>query len=456
MTNTASRFGDKKLLVILQKLPTTTRYWVGFSGGADSTALLLALHQCRKHLATSVQAIHFHHGLNCEADSWMDHCREFCRTRSIPFSSHILNLQRSARASTEEDARNARYQAVVELLGRDEVYLTAHHADDQAETLFLNLMRGSGVEGLAGIPELRKLGAGWVARPLLNWRRSELEGYLRENSVLWLEDPSNLDQSFDRNYLRNYLFPLLEPRWPGLVNRLTRTARNARSTSEALADFIKINFAELIGDEHKMPLTALLRLELPLQALVLRQWLRLREIQALPESRMLEFLKQLSDARQGSRAEVRWKQWQLKLYQQFIWLQHQSIPENCISRNWLSGMKLELGAWHGHLQLHGERIDIPPGWRIGSRKAGARIRLRAKGPRHKLKELYRQSGMPPWMRAAIPVLYWDDEAVAVGDWFIAGKLKNWLRAHHLNYRWHPTDPLLSKLRSACHDFTVDP
>ena len=453
MKKTTVRFGSKALSEALKKLPTPRKYWVGFSGGADSTALLLALHNVQGLIP--FQAIHFHHGLNEEADAWLDHCEDFCATREIPFTSQSLNLPEICNSNIEESARDCRYQAISELLGSDEMYLTAHHADDVAETLFINLMRGSGLEGLASIPELRQLAAGWVARPLLDRRRTELEDYLSRNRVKWLEDPSNKDQSYDRNYLRNQLFPTLKHRWPGLITRLNRSARIARSTSEVLADFITRQFSELLDDPHRMPLDSLRELESPMQALVLRQWLRMRGVTALPESRMLEFLDQLRKADSNSRAEVRWKQWQLKLYKPYIWLQDTSIPDRCGRHPWTAGMKMELDQRHGYLELQGEIKSIPKGWQIDSRQEGNRIQLTAGGSRSKLKELFRQSGIPPWLRPAIPVLYWQGEAVAVGDWIIADKMNNWLSTHKLEYRWYPADPLLSELQSACHHLPVD-
>jgi tRNA(Ile)-lysidine synthase len=449
-------FGSGSLLSLIQQLPQTPRYWIGFSGGADSTALLLAMHRCRDRLHAPIHAVHFHHGLNPGADSWLDHCRHFCQKRDIPFSSRTLNISPAGGTSTEEESRNRRYQAVSELLGNEETYLTAHHADDQAETLFLNLMRGSGVEGLAGIPELRNLGNGRVARPLLRWHRAQLEAYLLHHQVEWLNDPSNLDESFDRNYLRHNLFPMLEARWPGLVKRLTRSARMARQTSDALAVFINTHSGDLLGDKHRMPLGPLLQMDRPMQALVVRQWLRRQEIVGLPEVRIHEFLSQLAGSSENSQAEVRWGQWQLKLYRQFIWLQDVSNLTACTRQAWTEGMNLELGECAGNLQLHGNPLNLPSGWEVDSRRDGGKIRLRTQGKRQTLKELFRLSGIPPWMRASIPVLYWDGEAVAIGDWVLAGRMKSWLELNRLEYRWQPSDSLLVELRSACHDFAVDP
>jgi len=449
-------FGSGLLLPLIQQLPKTPRYWIGFSGGADSTALLLAMHRCRDNLDAPIHVVHFHHGLNPGADLWLDHCQHFCLERDIPFSSQTLDIRPAGGTSTEEESRNRRYQAVSELLRSEETYLTAHHADDQAETLFLNLMRGSGVEGLAGIPELRKLGSGRVARPLLRWRRAELEAYLLRHHVEWLDDPSNQDEAFDRNYLRHHLFPILDTRWPGLAKRLTRSARMARQTSDALAEFINLHSSDLLSDRHRMPLKPLMQLERPMQALVVRQWLRCQEVSTLPEVRIHEFLSQLAGCGENSQAEVRWEQWQLKLYRQFIWLQDVSKLTGCARQSWTVGMEHELGEYPGRLQLLGTPVEIPSGWEVDSRRDGEKIQWRAQGKRQALKELLRQSGFPPWMRASIPVLYWDGEAVAIGDWVIADRMKSWLELNCLEYRWQPCDSLLLELRSACHDFAVDP
>ena len=454
MANSDERFNSVRLLQSMARLPQTRMYWVGFSGGADSSALLHALHKSRDELQAPIHAVHFHHGLNPGADDWQHHCQKFCQERDIGFTSDKLEIKRTNRASIEEESRNRRYLAIGEMLRNGDIYLTAHHADDQAETVFLNLMRGSGVEGLAGIPQLRKLGKGWVARPLLYTRRSELENYLIRHGIDWLEDPSNKDPSFDRNFLRNFLFPQLETRWPGVVRRLTRSARTARISATALAELIEIHCEQLLHNRHRMPLRPFLQLEPPMRALVLRQWLRRQEIPALPEVRLNEFIKQIAGST-SSLAEVRWANWQLKLYGNLIWLQGQIIPALEFSTDWTVGSNMELDESLGFLQLVGPKITIPGGWQVASRRKGERIRLHDQGVRRKLKDLLRESAIPPWLRSSIPVLYWDGEAVAIGDWIIAHRLQHWLDTHDVEYHWEPGSPLLSELRSACHNLTVD-
>lgn len=442
-------FDSQDLLDSLGRLPTPRKYWVGFSGGADSTALLQAIHECQDRLTVPVQAVHFHHGLQSEADAWQEHCTRFCSERAIPLLSRKLEIEFSGRSSPEEESRNSRYRVVAEILGNAEMYLTAHHAEDQAETLFLNLMRGSGIEGLAGIPVLRNLEKGWVARPLLDRNRPELERFLERRGITWLNDPSNDDTSFDRNYLRQELFPILEQRWPGLSKRLFRTARNARITAGAMAMFIESQSGDLIRDRLKMPLPKLLELEPEMQTLILRQWLRRHEVPVLPEARLLEFLDQLEDSQLTSQAEVQWGGWMIKRYQLDLWMHRRDPFLDCPSKKWKDSMKLDIGPDSGTLRLTGEPKPIPRGWKVRARKAGDRIRLAPQGPSYKLKQFFRSAMIPPWLRSGVPVLEWDDEPAALGDWIIGHKLQNWLSENDLEYQWRPADPVLGRVRTDC-------
>lgn len=448
MNTTKPRLSSETVLAMLARLPTPRKYWIGFSGGADSTALLQALFEGRDRLAAPMHAVHFQHGLQDAAGSWQDHCRAFCDERDIPYQAIQLDIDTDS-GNLEEESRNSRYRAVARILGDDEMYLTAHHAEDQAETLFLNLMRGSGVEGLAGIPALRNLEHGWVARPLLEMRRQDLEEFLRERGIEWLNDPSNEDTAFDRNYLRQKLFPLLEKRWPGLVGRLSRTARNARITSNAMAMFIEAQSGDLINDRLKMPLHKLLELDTEMQTLILRQWLRRHEVPALPEVRLREFLAQLSGAQVTSHAEVKWADWMIKHYHHDLWLHRRKPFDTCPEIPWLEGMSLDLGPETGRLRLIGQPVEIPGGWKVRPRQGGDRIRQMPHGPSRKAKHFLRSASIPPWLRKGIPVLEWDGEAVAIGDWAVDHRLRFWLAENDLDYVWQPGDPVLARVRSDC-------
>jgi len=444
-----SVFDSGYLLDSLARLPAPEKYWIGFSGGADSTALLLAMWECRERLAAPIHAVHFHHGLQDAANEWLEHCESFCRERGIPFLSKRLEVVPVKRSSLEEEARNCRYRAVALILGDQEMYLTAHHAEDQAETLFLNLMRGSGIEGLAGIPVLRNLENGWVARPLLDRRRVDLEQFLEVRDVAWLTDASNADTAFDRNYLRHELFPLLEQRWPGLVRRLSRTARNARTSAAAMAMFIENQSGDLVRDQLKMPLQKLLELKPEMQTLIVRQWLRRHEVPVLPEARLREFLDQLAGSQLTHQAEVQWEDWMIKRYQRDLWLHRRKPFLACPEVQWHNGMELDLGPDSGCVRLVGDATALPGSWLVRARKEGDRFRLLPNGPSHKIKQFFQSAFVPPWLRSGIPVLEWDGEPVALGDWIIAPRLLNWLFENDLKYQWQPSDPVLARVRSDC-------
>lgn len=439
-------FGGDRLLAVLEHWPRPRTYWVGFSGGADSTALLQALHEVRERLGAGLRAIHFHHGLQAAADDWDAHCRAFCAARGIELRVERLELDPAASGSLEEAARDARYRAIESLLEPGDVYLTAHQAEDQAETLFLNLMRGSGVEGLAGIPPLRRLGLGWVGRPLLDVERAELLAGLEARGIGWLEDPSNRDLAFDRNYLRQSLLPLLERRWPGVSRRLARTARHARQAAQTVASWVEDRAGDLLRDEVTLPAGALLELERALQALVLREWLRRNEVPPLPESRLAEFLQQLASPRSGSQAEVRWSGWLVKRYRDTLWLHRADRDLACRDAEWQNGGPVALGPGAGRLELVDEGLRPPSGWSVGPRRPGDRIRTVAGAPSRKLKHWFQACGVPPWLRSGVPVLYWDGEAVALGDTPFAERLRDWLAANGAELTWRPSDPALERVR----------
>lgn len=439
-----------RLVDRLRQWPQPGRYWVGFSGGADSTALLQLLLEVRDHLPAPFEAVHLNHGLQDASARWQAHCESHCQARGIPFRAIELEVGAQPRTSPEEAARNARYLAVSRLLGPDEVFLTAHHADDQAETLLINLARGSGVDGLAAIPSLRSLGAGWVARPLLDTPRKDLLDYLRAVDIEWLEDPSNADTSYDRNFLRHRVIPLLEDRWPGVGKNLARSARLARANADALSELIRDRSGTVLRDPHRLPADTLTLHDRNRQALVLRQWLRGHEAPMLPEARLVEFLDQLNESKPGARPEVRWDAWAIRRYRDELWLQPARDLVPCAETDWKEGPSVALGEDAGHYRLAGPAVPLPPNWKVSPRRPGARLRPERDGPSRKLKDFFQAERIPPWLRLGIPVLYWDDVPVALGDWVLDQRLRRWLADRDLELVWLPKDTALARIRRDCH------
>ena len=205
----------EKLSLALEQFPLPEKavcYGVAFSGGLDSSVLLTGLARLDHR---PVRALHVNHGLHPESNQWEDHCRSVAVSLGIDFESLRVNIKPRLGKSLEAQARSIRYQALASMLQPGELLLTAHHAEDQLETILLRLLRGSGVKGLRGIASLRRLGAHYVARPMLDITQNEIHSQAKAWDIVYVDDPSNLDLRFDRNYLRSSIVPQLLSRWPG-------------------------------------------------------------------------------------------------------------------------------------------------------------------------------------------------------------------------------------------------
>ena len=225
---------------LLDALSPKNRIFVAFSGGLDSTALLFL---CKKALKQkkirNLKAIHINHNLSKNSDNWQQHCESFCRSNNIKFESFMVEVSKN-RSSLESQARQARYKIFESLLGENDQILLAHHMDDVFETILLRLFRGTGVDGLSGLNEKRSLGKGKIIRPFLNLSKSDLKIYIDENDLPYVEDDTNSNNDFDRNFLRNEIIPALDKRWNKLSERASFTSLTAKKKKLAL-DFMLEN-----------------------------------------------------------------------------------------------------------------------------------------------------------------------------------------------------------------------
>jgi tRNA(Ile)-lysidine synthase len=456
MSRTSDDFSPRALLNTLLELPAHKRLVVGFSGGADSTALLLALHQLVNELKCSIAAVHFNHGLQQRANFWQEFCQDFCRQRQIPLQEYPLELPVKSGTSPETMARNARYAVIRQILTVDDIYLTAHHADDQAETVLLNLLRGSGPAGLAGIPRLRRLSRGWLARPLLDFRHVALETWLRSQGVQWISDSSNLDFSMDRNFLRGHIMPQLDERWPGVVMRLNQSAQHLRQRSAAFDELLGRFPAYLAVDGFTLDLSEFSQASEILQAEIIRHWAQQRDAPPPPRVRLWEFLKQLKRVKPGSHAELVWRGWLIRHHKGRLWMHELPGPEACPELTWGNDPQVELGAEHGKISLTGNSQIVPANAIICGRTALAHASRFSASEKNKLKEIMRLYGIPDWLRDAIPLLLVGGKLSAVGDWWFSASFENHLRRNCQQYTWNVEDPLLLQVQSLCHNCTVDP
>lgn len=441
-------FTAERLLQILQAFPVVKEYVVGFSGGADSTALLHALNTIRDQLGAPISAVHINHGLHDHADTWQSECQAFCLEHSIKLVCLTINLTQRSGKGLEAQARQLRYQAISTLIEPGSCLLTAHHADDQAETLLLNLMRGSGVDGLSAMPDSRPLGKGTLQRPLLGFQSTALRNYLAKNGIEWSEDPSNRYMDHDRNFVRHKIMPLLEARWPAVSKRLLLTRQamtGARHLLEKMADSV---LDQSLAHPFVLSVTPRLDEDPELFKLVIRRWIKRAEMPSIPVYSLESFCNQARQPSRNHNVAVNWEDCSLRLYQQQLWLQAGRRLSPCPSIVWpVTTSRVELGADAGLLTLEGSAPTQPPGGiSVGCRSEleGERTRQGiSQGAHHKsLKNLFQSAAIPPWLRDCIPLCQLDGELVAMGDWCFSDQFEAWLSENNASLNWYPENTLL--------------
>jgi tRNA(Ile)-lysidine synthase len=411
----------------LPALPADSCCWVAFSGGVDSHALLHALAALRPERPCRVAAVHVDHGLQAGAAAWDEHCRTVCAGLGVPYVSLQVDGRAAAGESREAAARAARYAVLKSWLPQRHYLLTAQHQDDQAETLLLQLLRGSGVKGLAAMPRLVPFGGGYLLRPLLDCSRCALLDYARVNRLNWVDDPSNQDISLDRNFLRHQVLPVLRQRWPAFPATLSRSARHCAEAALILESLARQDLATLAGaSQDTLPVSGLLHFPPERRHNILRHWL-MREGGGGPSEAVLaRIARDILGSRTDAEACVRWGDCELRRYRDRLYLLPQ-LPRHVspASIEWRPETALELPLAGGVLSAvrrmgGGVRVAALAGaaMRVTWRRGGERCRPAGRRHRHALKKLFQESGIPPWERGRIPLVYIGDELAAVADLWV--------------------------------------
>ena len=310
----------------LLALTDAPHWYVGFSGGLDSTVLLHLLQRwCRAHAgAPPLTALHVDHGLQSSAEDWAVHCEWICRMLQVPFRRFDIQVTPDGRGP-EAAARSGRYRVFEDTLQEGEVLFLAHHLDDQVETFFLRLLRGAGVQGLAAMPARRSLGQGRLVRPLLEFPRGQLEAYARQHSLDAVEDPSNRDTDLDRNFLRAELLPLLESRWPGYRRTVARACEHMTGAARTLQQAVPVppTLRSALGDPG-LAVEELLSVAPEAAAIKLRGWLASASLPAPDQATLEEFLRQLREAGADARPRLTCSAFTLPVQPGSIWRSYQS------------------------------------------------------------------------------------------------------------------------------------
>jgi len=404
-------------------------YWVALSGGLDSTVLLHAMLQLREKYGIHFSAVHVNHQLHKDAELWTRACQTLCDNWNIPLISKNVSVNHRRGDSLEAVARDARYQAMSELILQNDVLLTAHHADDQAETLLLRMLRGSGTTGLSSIPRVRSFVQGWLIRPLLDFNRQELKDYAIAQQLTWLEDPSNEDVGFDRNFIRHEVIPLLKGRWPALTKTFSRVARHAQNESTILDEYANYLLFRCQGESpNQIDLAKLNVLSASAQKLVLRCWIRGLGRHVPDEINLQRVLNELIPAPSDANPEVNWGGQSIRRFQDGLWLVNADIPQSPRDPvHWLLGTRLDLSDGLGSLSITKSDSGISQrAWDEGEvsilfRTQGMRCQPAGRHGVRPIKKIFQELGVPPWERHRIPLVFINSELAAISNLLICEK-----------------------------------
>jgi tRNA(Ile)-lysidine synthase len=395
-------------------LPHGAAVCVGFSGGADSVALLDLL---AREGARPLAAVHVHHGLSPNADAWEAFCRDFCARREVPLSVVRVTVDRDSPDGIEAAARAARYAVYAK---RAEPFIAlAHHLDDQAETVLLQLLRGAGLKGVAAMPRLRALpdSNAQLFRPLLAYPRATLVEYARAAGLEWIEDESNASPAYDRNFLRHEIVPLLAARFPGWRESVARFARHAASADALLDEFAQQDGAPDVSSQAMF-------IHRPMnegrRANALRSFLARNEVPMPSEARLADIARQVYDARDDAEVRIDHAGVSLVRHRNRVFIEAPPARGGGWRVEWHGETDLELGEDRGQVRFDalagkGLRATLAsvPGWHFRPREGGERIRLAANRPTRTLKNLLQEHGMPLWQRQSLPLLFHDERLVWV-------------------------------------------
>jgi len=394
---------------------------VAFSGGVDSVVLLAALAELRAAGAVPpVRAIHVNHGLHPDAGHWQRHCQELAAALEVPFVAEAVDVTGVARSGVEAAARTARYAALHRGLAPGEILLTAHHADDQLETVLLALMRGSGVRGLAGMPKSIAVGRNWHQRPLLDFTRGELAAWGHERGLAWIEDPSNAQSRYSRNFLRQSVVPVLRDRWPAVAAVVSRSAAHLAEASDLLDELAQGDLgAAAAGD--CISVAALAELSSARRRNLLRYWIRRRGLPLPGTARLCSLERDVLVARPDRHVRVRWTGAEVRRYRGLLYA-FAPLPdlESPDTLEWDWSEPLVLPGDAGELRaslVRGRGIvasRLPPLLEVQRGVTSGNDQSR-----RSLRKLLQARRVLPWWRDRMPVIRAGGDLVAVGDLWIA-------------------------------------
>jgi tRNA(Ile)-lysidine synthase len=424
-------------------LPAGRKLVLAYSGGVDSEVLAHGLSQfAGANPEYGYQLVHVHHGLSANADAWAEHCRHRAAGYQLPLVVKRVQVRRGPGLSLEAEARAARYEAIMSEMAAGDVLLTAHHEDDQLETLLLALKRGQGPRGLAAMGEVQVLdGDKLLLRPLLSLSRERIEDYAARHGLSHIEDESNSDTRFDRNFLRLEIIPRLKARWPGIATTASRSAALCAEQQALLEEEVSRRLPLWLAPTRFAPVTLKLAgfdtLSAPWQRQIFRALLAQLRLPVPSQVQLDEILLQLLCARDDARVSLKVSGLRVRRFQGHAYVGQAGEPMPSpaplsVAPESLTGLMNNPQMLTIALGEHGGRLCV------SSESAGPRLRLPGQDERvtirfgapgslrcqpdfrdkgRELKKLWQELAVPPWLRQSWPLVFYGDTLVAAaGLW----------------------------------------
>ncbi|KUI98441.1 tRNA lysidine(34) synthetase TilS [Vibrio sp. MEBiC08052] len=413
---------------------------LALSGGVDSRVLLHLLARYMRDNQCPAMAVHVHHGLSASADRWVECCRQWCAEEEIPFQVEYIQLNMQGKG-VEAAARQARYQALQRYINKGDLLLTGQHRDDQLETFLLALKRGSGPKGLSGMAASMSFHQGWLLRPLLHRSRAEIEAYANTHQLSWVEDESNQDTRFDRNFIRHEVMPLLVDRWPHFPQAVQRSAELCASQEALLNELLQERYQAALQPDNRLSIRCLLDCGEAVRAQILRMWLEQLGHQMPSRVQLENISHQVLQAKADANPRCRIGNDEVRRFDGYLYC----IPVYADISDWQCQIKInhlvELPDGLGTLTLTEsalltESVLLTEGTTekqvaFGLDKRCLSMPLRVtfnpeglvaspvgRRGRHKLKKLFQEYRIPSWQRRRVPILISGQQVIAVAGLFV--------------------------------------
>lgn len=405
--------GHKHKRLRLAPMPPRRRgstVWVAFSGGVDSSVLL---HVLASRKIARLKAVHVHHGLQAWADDWVDHCRAVCKILDVELEVIRVECE-SAGKGPEAAARQARYQAIRERLNTGDILTTAHHVGDQAETVLMRLLRGTGPTGLAAIRPTAPFKPGFLWRPMLAITREQIEAYANSRGLAWIDDPSNRNVRFARNFLRHEILPALESEWPKAQQNLARAADLAAENVELLRDLAMMDLSEWAEPQGPLPVECLLSLSLARRNNLVRHWVAGLGLPVPFHDTLRRLDTEVLYAGPEASPVLAWPGGEFRRYRNRLFAMQPlpAVPDE-LAMAWNCTSDLELPEGCGRLRAVAEQAE-PVHTQVRLARPGERFKPFGSPISRTLKNLFQERGVPGWVRQRTPVVVRDGQAVWVG------------------------------------------